>query len=367
MLTVFLDGWSIAAMGSNTLEGTFLSSSQSFPIVFTPLTDRQVRAASATHSQDVARYLSRLVSSRADMVCSDQGCSAGGETLDPAQLADLSQVPVLGQTYQGAGITYGLYAARIAVPLDEQFFTLQSPGSGFTLSNVDTTNDQGETSEQKWPEAVALSYGFGYLFRLDPRWGTPEPQRWSWESIPFTPNPDMFYYSAFSPLFVYGLADTYPSTVFTGIDQSLASYLTSPTVACGIAPICVPELLDPVVSEFTADSGSRCFAYAPGNGQGRVGLLQQDFQVQVTLPYPVILPGVSPEVAEPTSIPSLDVFEPVTGSVSFEQRTTMIADEAGLLSFAVARDNPNPDAVAWDRVLPDQLVACPSVPEPTSE
>lgn len=366
VVTVFLDGWSIAALGSNTLQGSFLRSSQSFPVVFTPLTARQVSAASASHPEDVSRYLSRLVTSAGNVVCSEQGCSAAGADMDPTLLADLSQVPVLGQTYQGAGLTYGLYAARVAVPEKEAFFILQSPGSSYTLSNVSVTELDGGTRAEPWPDSVALSYGFGYLFALDPRWGSESPLRWSWASTPYTASSDMFYDSNFSALFMYGLSDTYPSTVFTGMDPSLASYLTSPAVACGIAPICVTDPIEPVVTDFSADSGSRCLAGSPGNGQGRVGLLQQDFRVQVTLPYPVMLPGVSPELATPGLVPSTETFEPVSGSVSFDQRTTFIADEMGLLSFAVARDNPDPSALAWDRVLADELGPCPVSSEPVT-
>lgn len=357
-VTVWLDGWSIAALGSNIVPVRYLGSESETPVTFTPLTAQQIRAATATHPDVVAKYLGRLVTPKPRVECTESGCTADGTAVDPAVLADLSTVPRLGEMYQGAGVQYGLYAARIAVSNRDGLLFFQTPGTSYTLVRPASTSGAKVTPEG-WPESTPLAYGFGYMFPVDPQWSTDKPVRASWSGTPNTTDPDMFYYSDYSALFMYGLADPYPSTVFMTAPQSLLTLLTSPTMACGVVALCIPTNIEPKISAFTASEGDRCLAGAAG-AQGRTALLQQDFTAEVTLPYPILLPGVS-ENSDPTNTEfTSDTLSLVSGLVSFPQRSTFVADNNGLLTLAAARAAGDASAVAWDSVLPDQLSPCPS-------
>lgn len=275
-LDVVLDGWSVTTLGSADVTATV--DGVRTPVTLQPLGADAVRAIAGRSPQLVQQALARLVTDDPSLACTRTGCSASGQPVDVAVLADLPRVPVLGQVYSGWKVRAGLYGARVTLPKATSNVSVQADG----WAPVVVSGGPARAGAEQAP--VLVSAGLGRLFETSAAWlGTgKDPVRYdSPSSSPVTGDAaDVLASERPALIAAEGLAS--PLAVAKDWTASHLTYASSPTTGCGPEALCVPGRLSSTTRQLSYEVAPACSV------DGDRGVIAVDQRVVAArLPAPV--------------------------------------------------------------------------------
>lgn len=290
-LTVVVDGWSVASMGGGSLAYR-TSTGQAQELTLRPATQADLDALREGAAPVLRDVLARMVTSAPGLSCSASAC-----TSDEGLLLQPGDIPALGASYTGYGITSGLWVGRVPVRAGD--VSVQLSGDG--LAPIDLPVAPPRTSADGAPMPAeagngyltgrfAVGAGLGRLFTLQPAWigSGKDVQRYlPAAALPVSGDP----VAALQRVGVSVTATSGLSSPFAGArswDASHLTYATSPTTGCGAEALCVPKTLSPRVVRETREVARVC---SPA-GQ-RAGLAMEDLLLEVDYPAPTHQFGVS--------------------------------------------------------------------------
>jgi hypothetical protein len=235
---VFLDGWSLAALGSQQPVWSD-DAEHGGPVTFTAVDAGDLQNLLAATPEVVTRALARMVTPDVSLNCDPNGCRTEGGDIELSWLLDPSTAPAFGEVHSAWGVTAGLYRAEVRVPGESQKIYIGTrEWKPATLSATSTPGSTRATTGYG-RELYLLAAGAGSVFHNDPQWvGATEP-------ISYLPGAASNQHSsdAAKP-FLDGLVlggtvgDTLNAQI---LNNGMATWVTSPTVGCAGQLVCVPE------------------------------------------------------------------------------------------------------------------------------
>lgn len=345
--TLFLDGWSVAAMGTSTIDVT-TPDMVGGTIVLHPLSAQQIRNSLADDPEAIATYLARMYTSASAVKCTKDGCTVDGKDVDPGVLADPASIPGLGDVYKGSGVTHGLYAARVYVPKENSTLNLSANGFSGSVSpadfidNNDKIVERPATSETGFKKGSwALSAGLGRIFPNDPAWIWEKPRIFDYDATYYTPSAVGLDKAYVGPVLISALTDAKAAPLVKRFSSSQMSYYTSPTTGCGTTILCVVTGSDVQVSNLKNQAAEACLFKPTDPPYGRAVLLNQTAHIKVRTPGPVLLMGAW-DVPKGTGVLGTDISgaTPKEGPYEFDQQSVFALDESGIRDIAAARNMP---------------------------
>lgn len=360
-IELYLDGWSWRTLGRDDIEFQVVTDVPEAVSIarFVPLDKDEVATAITQHPQMAQALLGRLATVQKSVICSQGNCAIDGNAIDAAEwLANPSTIPTWGASYKGWQIPAGLYRARVAVPVNATSLTLESPNwkSSHELAlSITTAPGIGGTvvpprPYNGWLEGgYLLSAAFGLLFPTTADWTGGE------NAVPFTradlPAPDgvedrpVRRWDALR--LASGLRDTRDAGELASLSSSQLTYLSSPTSGCGVAVVCVPDLITVTASDLNSTSATVCDTTG---GVGRMTFTTAT--VTADLPAPTHLAGVWGETTPDTfanakpgsSVLPFSGYPPLAeGKATWRQGVLVLLDAAGgVIGISGSRNNAGP-------------------------
>lgn len=295
VLEVLIDAWSLATLGERDLVA--VQDGRSLRVDLRPVTAGEVGDLLGTTPQVVRAAAARVVTGATDLDCDEDGCTAGGVTVDLGALWGAGGPG--WDLLAGHGVDAGLYRAVVGVDADGGPVTFRAgdwdgptvPPAGQVVAGDDpgadpAPADLGNGMQQgRW----LLAAGLGRVFVPDPAWlGAPEDRGVHW------PQP-----AGVAPVDAAAVltARAEETTAWSGLGVALpvaqrwsASQLTlatSPTKGCAAGVLCYPGVARAQVSAL----GRQVAPVAGADGSTGVVVLD-DVMVRVDLPAPVRQAGV---------------------------------------------------------------------------
>lgn len=329
-LRLYLDGWSLAALGSADLYFVTRDSALGTPLDFAPLSPPEISALLSDQPELVARVVGRLVNTDFSWSCEPSGCTSTAEELSAADislwLTDLSRVPAYGESYRAQNMTAGLYVATVDVSPDIDLFEVYAvpADTDFDPALVEwssqvSTIQVGSLAPTPAGEGfvAALGAGLGRIFPLEP----------AWVSSGSTYHPDFFggisaddpayaidvaaNHETLTAAFAAGLGDTSARNLLRTLSPSELTYLTSPTVGCAPGVLCLPGTISEMESEVTTSTvlsvclSPEVLGHEPEAGHLRAEAVFTTARRDFALPSPIhqngLWGGVSPTEFNPAT------------------------------------------------------------------
>lgn len=286
-MDVLLDGWSLKTLGATKVLWED-STGKTGTVSFSPATSGQVSALLATEPSVLTSLGARLVSPSADLECTAQGCT-GTHPFNPEWLTDPGQVPIFGASYEGYGIKNLLHVGSIDLSPEAESVTFFTEGSsGALMTTVLSKDDPGTVTQSGYGRNLAvLSAAFQNVFLLDPQWL--EDGVNYVRNDPLTPADSVE--AAESSAKILDLAPAFdglsqPWAAASYLNAPTLTYFSSPTTGCGVAAICVPVPITPVVQEQTEDIALCSSTTSTFGVDGPVPARLVKAQIEVDYPQP---------------------------------------------------------------------------------
>lgn len=259
---VLLDGWSKTVLGSSSVfavEGEYLPGSAQQPVSFQALPATAIAQIGSKYPSYLEAIVGRLFSTYNNIKCSAAGCTFGSglasknQIIPIATIANPTLYTPLASEYSGYGVTSGIYAAIINVPVNYTTLNLQSSISGSSGATI-TLSSSGTT-------VVNESYSFGDFFYNHPLWATtPNGYRITNPANGSSSSSDVTSTIKSNPgLFLHGLSTHV--AIANNLTSSLLTYMSSPAVGCGGEALCVPgEVPVKVLSSTPVEANNYCYS-----------------------------------------------------------------------------------------------------------
>lgn len=294
-IRLYLDGWTHRILDGRNVTLT-LPDGRYSKVSFSPLDADGISGLLDGTSHVVSSTLSRLADGDQRLVCDTDGCRAGDRSINAAALlAEPSTIGGLGASYEGWGITSGLYEGRVVVPAETEQFSVSAEGYvGTQLLYL--TGENGDVATGFGSGGFLLGAAWGRLFPVEARWvqsadGAGDAARSIRRAV--TGN------GAGAETFIgerllAGPADRSSAALAAaaGLNPSQLTYLSSPVTGCGPAVVCTPAVVPVSKSKAVIEQAKIC------EGDARGVLAVRNYTLTVTLPHPTHLGGMWPAVAD---------------------------------------------------------------------
>lgn len=258
--TVLTDGWSVKIAGTTlVVPGTDIT------VELEPVTTDRIDGVLETHGSAITALLARMVSPDWAVGCFATFCTDSAGELDHSWMVDPASIPGFGSSYAAWGIPATLYTATFTAPDDAIVRFAGDIGGGV---GVDAR--------------VVVGSAFGVTFMPSATWASGEPS---------TPRS---MYDADTPVdagfeqvpFWAGLTVDEPAAVGLGAEQ--LTWMSSPTVGCGVSALCVPTELDTTV---TVTNAIEALSVCDASG-GTARVVARDLTIEITYPFPTHQAGM---------------------------------------------------------------------------
>jgi hypothetical protein len=240
-IEVYIDGWSLAALGGQSLTW-YDNRSNSGPVSPTAMTADAIRGVLAETPQLIERALARIVTPDTTLTCTTTGCSTDGGPIDLDWLATPSGAPAFGEMYEAWNVTAGLYQASVAVPAESPVILVGTSTWGTTPLFTGTDDEEfGAAVDGRAGYGMdrhLVAAGAGAVFYLNPGWlGQLAPVSY----VPVLPSGA--YTATAADLLsaqatLAGTVGDFLDARF--LDDGIQTWVTSPTTGCGGQLLCVP-------------------------------------------------------------------------------------------------------------------------------
>jgi hypothetical protein len=286
---VIADGWSVKIAGT-ALEvlGTDIVAELE-PVA----TATDLAALIEAYPGVLTPLLARMVSPDSAIGCTFAACFDAAGELERSWLLDPATIPGLGESYAAWQIPATLYVARFTAPVDAAARFASSTSGSVPVG-----------------APAALSAAFGVSFSPVTSWASAEPS--TPRSVYTSATPATLELSTIP--FWNGLASTDPAA--RGLQAAQLTWMSSPTVGCGVSALCVPAEIE---SSVTVASTPAPLSVCDASG-ARAAVNVRDLRIKVSYPHPTHQAGMwnggGPEFAGRA-----------TTSVKFAGTPPLVADE----------------------------------------
>jgi hypothetical protein len=381
LMTVYVDGWTMKVLNGTTVKAQVQGSNREAELDFVPLNAEAIRKVATEHTDVLTDVMSRFVTGDRRVTCSNGVCGAGPNTFEPGLLAEAGEIPAFGKMYEDWGISRGLWAAKVRVPLGGQIVNfIADDYAGTTVVAGPVTGEGGEATVVPQPDsgwgknAYYIAASFGRLHLVMPGWrdttfGANDAIRMIGrpaDSFDAAERRDLVAIAGRDPL-SRGVGDRDAAGAALGLNDYQLTYYSSPTTGCGAAALCIPAVLDVKRENVIVVDKVACSA------DGTAVIVSVRSRWSVNLPGATHLAGVWGAGVDPTTLPGaagmLSVLgykgapPLVDGKITFENLTFYAIDALGLALVAGGRaENANAlpaiDASKFEQLFDGTFTSC---------